>query len=358
MKKIAIVTLNGYFNYGNRLQNYALQEVLNSLGFDVQTLRIIRDKRKNKYKFYFREIKRWGTRPIRTYYEKQRHSIFVEFSSRYIAETKTIYYLDDDLSKLNSYFDYFIVGSDQVWNPNMNKVSPLFFLEFADTSKRIAYAPSFGISELPYEVIPSYKKWIDAIPYLSVREDDGAKIIKYLTGRDVSVLVDPTLLLTKKEWLNIARAASNKPTKEYLLMYFLGQVSEDCQKQINEVANSKGLKIINLGDIKEREIYCTGPSEFIDYINNCSILCTDSFHGVVFAIIMRKPFIVYERKGIESMYSRINTILDKFDLNERKAKNIKELGNVFDINFSHTIPILKREREKAIGFLKQALIKG
>ena len=354
MKKIAIVTLNGYFNYGNRLQNFALQEVLSSFGYEVQTIRMNRDNA-NKFDLLFKEIKRWIKNPSAYFNQKHRESVFLEFSHRYIIETEIIFNMDDDLTHLDREFDYFVVGSDQVWNPSMNRVSSFFFLDFAEKKKRIAYAPSFGISNLSEQVISNYQKWINEIPYLSVREDDGAKIIKDLTGREVSVLVDPTVLLTKEKWINVSKAAKKKPAGEYLLTYFLGEIPKEYKKQINEIANVRGLKIINLGDKNEKDTYQTGPSEFIDYINDCSVFCTDSFHGAVFSILMEKPFIVYERKGTVSMYSRIDTLLNKFDLSERKSYDIEINQKVFEMDYSHVTPILEAERQKSIDFLRNSL---
>lgn len=355
MKKIGIVTLNGYFNYGNRLQNYALQETLNSLGFSVQTIRFNRDRKKNYYKSYLMKIKKLVTSPSAYSIEKKRHEIFIDFSNEYIVETERIFNMDDDLTSLNSEFDYFIVGSDQVWNPNMNRVSSFFFLDFAEKNKRVAYAPSFGISKLSMEISSKYQKWIKGIPHLSVREDDGAKIIKDLTDRDVSVLVDPTVLLAKEKWLDIAKPANNKPSDEYLLTYFLGGIPNEYKEQINEIAEMRRLKIINLGDISEKDTYRTGPSEFIDYIKDCSIFCTDSFHGAVFSILLEKPFLVYQRKGLVSMYSRIDTLLNKFKLHERKFDNIEINEKVFEVDFSHSLSILEKEREQSFNFLKNAL---
>lgn len=355
MKKIGIVTLNGYFNYGNRLQNYALQEVLKAHGLTVQTIRFARETKIKKYFTFLKIIKRNLVNRTNYILESERQKIFLSFSNNYIVETDKIYYIDENLDCINSEYDFLVVGSDQVWNPSMNKESSVFFLEFADKEKRIAYAPSFGVSELPDRVISDYQKWIKSIPHLSIREDDGAKIIKNLTGREVEVLVDPTLLLTKEKWLNIAKSADNKPNEPYLLTYFLGGIPSKYKEQINKIALVRGLKVINLGDINESDTYRTGPSEFIDYINDCSVFCTDSFHGAVFSILLQKPFIVYEREGAVSMYSRIDTLLNKFDLNDRKCEEIENNKNFFDVDFSHTLPLLNKEREHAISFLKNAL---
>lgn len=362
-KKIGILTLNGYVNYGNRLQNYALQEVLKSIGFEVETIRV---NRSNKPEISERlksisnlndlltKIKNRLNHYLQKNVRQSRESIFREFSHKHLNETKNIISNDCEATELNRFFDYFVTGSDQVWNPNNLHGTSFFFLTFADKGKKIAYAPSFGVSEIENKDKINYKKWLLDINKLSVREEAGAKIIKDLTGRDAAVLVDPTLLLMKNEWLKISREANNKPQKKYLLTYFLGGVPYEYQTQVDMIAKQNNLDIINLGDIKDKATYITGPSEFIDYINNCSVFCTDSFHGAVFSIILEKPFIVYERIGTTSMYSRINTLLDKFDLNSRKAENVSS-ADVFQIEFSHLKAKLEFERKKSLDYLKDAL---
>jgi len=371
MKKIAIITLNGYFNYGNRLQNYALQETINSFGFEVETIinstkpkiensacllsrvcNLIKKNPKQIYKTIINKINK--NEIIET--ERIRTKIFKDFTYNYISETNYFISEDNIPNDLSDRYNYFITGSDQVWNPSYLNDSSINFLTFAPSHKRISYAPSFGVSEIKPEYVENYKQWISEMHRLSVREDAGAKIIKDLTGRDAPVLVDPTLLLTKEKWLFIAKEADNKPKKKYMLTYFLGGVPKEYKKQIKDIVKKNNLEVINLGDIKEKETYITGPSEFIDYINSCSIFCTDSFHGCVFAILMKKPFIVYERQGTSlSMFSRINTLLDKFNLNSRKVENIKTNNDILNVDYSHIPSILEAERAKASDYLKEAL---
>lgn len=377
MKKVAIITLNGYFNYGNRLQNYAVQEVLKYYGFQVETLLVNVKKNKNSshknsFKDKMENLNKESIRNILQRIEVKlwikfhkneidisnmiRTETFKKFSYNYISETKFCVFDNDISQDLVDKYEYFVTGSDQVWNPAYMEGSPIYFLTFAPRTKRISFSPSFGVSKLPLQFKENYRNWINEMNFLSVREDEGAKIIKELTGRDAPVLVDPTLLLTKEKWLSIAKEANNKPKGKYLLTYFLGGIPGNYKKQIKNIAKANELEIINLGDIREKETYMTGPSEFIDYINSCSVFCTDSFHGAVFSILMEKPFIVYERMGTSlSMYSRINTLLNKFDLNCRKVENIKTNEDVFNIDYSHVPAILESERNKALKYLKEAL---
>lgn len=373
-KKIGILTLNGYYNYGNRLQNYATQETLKEFNFEVHT--IVNTKTKKKKKSSLQEtVKRISKKSIKDIYLELAHKFlimikyneiqeskkirtekFKDFTYEYIKEVKETIPENDVPNALSNKYNYFITGSDQVWKPSELNYTDNYFLTFAPKHKRIAYAPSFGISKLGPGDVKRYKKWISGMHKLSVRENEGAKIIKNLTGRDAPVHVDPTMLITKEKWLSVAKAASNKPKERYLLTYFLGGIPNAYKKQITNIAKDNNLKIINLGDIKEKETYRTGPSEFIDYINSCTVFCTDSFHGAVFSILMEKDFIVYERVGSSaSMFSRITTLLDKFQLSSRKSENIEVNEDIFNTDYSHVSEILEEERKKSFDYLKEAL---
>lgn len=378
MKKVAILTLNGYFNYGNRLQNYALQEVIKNQGFDVETVinetkigrqtstsvkymnKINRLKEMNLRDVYKTLYKKVGNYLYNNKLKQQRTQIFKDFSISYITETDYSISKDNIPNDFSSAYDFFVTGSDQVWNPNYRKGSSVDFLTFAPPEKRIAYAPSFGVSEIPEEYVESYKEWLSEMAHLSVREEAGAKIIKDLTNRDATVVVDPTMLLTKEKWLSISKIPSNKPMKRYLLTYFLGEISKERAKKLKTIAKKNDLEIINLAQIKDKLAYLSGPSEFIDYINSASVFCTDSFHGAVFSILLDTPFVVFDREGKSpSMNSRIHTLLKTFQLESRLDENIKTNDQIFNIDYSHTIPILEEERKRALSYLKNALdVKG
>lgn len=371
-KKIGIITLHGYENYGNKLQNYALQEVIKSLGFTAQTV-VIRDTQTNDKKYMrkfktamkmsFKELYKNITTRInrrKFYYANKalidkRTNCFKDFSQIYLTE-KFYSNENSELEKVNSEYDFFITGSDQVWNPLYINKAPIYFLTFTNKSKRIAYAPSFGRSDIALEHEDRYKKWISDMARLSVREESGANIIKKLTGRDATILVDPTLMLSKKQWLLISKETPNKPKDGYILTYFLGGTSKENEMHIKAIAKQNNLKIVNMADLKDEETYKTGPGEFIDYINSASVFFTDSFHGVVFSILMETPFVVYERiSKSASMYSRIETLLDMFELRSREANNARDKKDIFNIDFSHIPPILEAERNKALDYLKNAL---
>lgn len=362
MRKIGIITLNGYFNYGNRLQNYALQETLRKYNYQVDTIWVDNIRRKEETNKNVKSALKSPKKILKKIYKKiyldplnnQRELRFKEFSRKYINE-HSIKIAENNLpEEFLSQYEYFVTGSDQVWNPHFTKGSPLYHLTFAPKHKRIAYAPSFGVSEIPKEYSDDFKQWLSEMEHLSVREEAGANIIKLMTRRDASVVADPTMLLTKEEWLKIAKPAENKPKEEILLTYYLGQLPEETQKFIEQYAQKFNLKVVNLAKAREKEYYLTDPSEFLDYINSAKLFVTDSFHGAVFSILFETPFVVTNRAGsLPSMNSRIDTLLSTYKLEERHIQNIK--GNALEINYSYVRDIIRQERERAFKYLSTAL---
>lgn len=371
-KKIGIITINDYNNYGNRLQNYASQEVLKSLGFDTETIvNYIENIKENDSSFSYKLSKIYKFTPKKlikkiinkiTFICRNKNLInvrkqsFINFTKLNIIGTKYCISENNIPRDISDKFDYFITGSDQVWNPNFRYGSSIDFLTFAPKKKRIAYAPSFGISDIPIDYRRNYKIWLSEMNSLSVREEAGARIIKELTNRNAEVLVDPTLMITKDKWLSVSKKSICKPKKKYLLTYFLGNLSKENLRTIKKIAKTNDLKIVNLSNIKDGQTYIAGPGEFIDYINSASLICTDSFHGTVFSILFEKPFIIFDRKDNNvSMNSRIDTLLAKFKLESRKLSNVLNNKNIFVIDFSHIPSVLENERNKAIRYLKMAL---
>jgi hypothetical protein len=370
MKKVGILTINDYNNYGNRLQNYAVQEVLKKIGCNPKTIvnknlsknTIVKKNFKERIKnksindLLKRSIYKTKNKILYRRIKETRIKVFKEFTKKNIIETEFSISSTEMPQNLPFEYDYFITGSDQVWNPNFRYDMDIDFLTFAPPEKRIAYAPSFGISEIPTNLLGKYKIWLNNMAALSVREHAGAKIIKDLTGRDAVVLIDPTLMLNKSEWLTLSKGKTIKLEKDYLLTYFLGGINRATEKKIREVAKKYDLKIINLAQIKSKTLYKIGPDEFINYINSAKVLFTDSFHGAVFSILLETPFVVFERESnIPSMNSRIDTLLSTFKLESRLEKNIKSNSQIFDIDLTHTKSILDYERKKSLDFLRQAL---
>lgn len=352
MKRVGILTINDNDNYGNRLQNYAVQEYLKKNNYIVETItnrkgiigkNIVNEKIKIFIKRFFpqRKFKR-----ITCF---NRFNKNIDFSKIYID-------LNNVPTNLTDKYDYFFTGSDQVWNPTFGRMSDIDFLTFASKEKRNSFSASFGINKIPEEMKEYYKDKLNNMKNISVREDSGKEIIKELTGRtDVEVLVDPTMLLSSDEWDKVARRPKQLKTDKYILNYFLGEMSEECKEEINRIAVQNECQVINILNPKD-SFYETGPSEFLYLEKNAFLVCTDSFHSSVFSIIYDTPFIVFERnkKGEIPMNSRIETLLSKFHLEDRKFQG-KITQQLLTANYKEAKEILEVEKEKSIQFLREAL---
>lgn len=361
--KIAILTMSNGINYGNRLQNYATQKVLESLGCEVETIKnftsqkiIDKNTTKEKLKYMLSDLyDKVSIFKCNKMSNILRYVKFMRFTESYIKQTDYIITPKSIPIGIEKMYDYFVCGSDQVWNPEFDINSEIDFLTFANKGQKVAYAPSFGVSKLPEECINDYERWINQIDYLSVREQAGADIVKKLTGRDALVLVDPTLMLSKNEWLSIAKKPKLKLSKKYILTYFLGNKSKATEDRINDIAVKYNLDVINLLDLRNKYIYSSDPSEFIWLINNSELVCTDSFHGSVFSLILKKAFIVFERQdSLTSMNSRLDTLLLKFNMESRKEENITNENDILNINFNKIDEIINNEKYKALNYLRNA----
>lgn len=367
-KKIAIITLVGNFNYGNRLQNYALQQVIENLGCSVVTFNIRQDITRTR----LTKIKEHCVRLIQypstiSHYFKQKEydvnyakmadlksPILLPFTEKFIKYKEVN---ESSLSSIQKEYDYFIVGSDQVWNLTSFSTTTNF-LQFADKGKRISYAASFGKSSIAVEDRRFFKKMINDMDKISVREDAGKRIVNDLTNKEVRVHVDPTMLLSKIEWLDMVECTEKIKdySKPYILVYALRGMSEELQKSVNNLASEENLCIrYIMGDFIQDESEILSVPQFVKAINEATLVVTDSFHGTVFSIIMNTPFEVLQRTT-GNMNSRIDTLLKKFNFEkniEGSEVSLKEI--ISETDFTHVKSILDTEKEKSYNYLKEVL---
>lgn len=352
MNKIGIITINDNNNYGNRLQNYAVQTYLKKLGFDVETLKN-KEPYNEKKKYVFRVIKNVikGNKRIKD----ERLKRFEDFNKNIKFSRRTI----TAFSNIKDKYDFFVVGSDQVWNSNIGRLRDVDLLGFARDEQKIAFSASFGVSEISSKDKEKVEKEISKFKAISVREKVGENIIKKLTNRtDVEVLIDPTMLLNPEEWDIVAKRPKQidlLKNKKYILNYFLGELSENRKKEIERVAKENNCDIINILD-KKSPFYQTGPSEFLYLEKNAFLICTDSFHSSVFAILYNNPFIVFSREGNGcEMNSRIETLLNKFKLENRMFNDNKIDIENLQLDYNNSYKILEKERIKSKKYLMKAL---
>lgn len=356
MKTVGIITIYDLNNYGNRLQNYAVQKILTDKGLAATTYHT------NVYPFGARLIKHIKKliHVLTGYHLSKNPDYWRKFDKKKSFEHFTKQYLPtervDTLEGLGEKADYFVIGSDQVWNPSWykNGIQDLYLLTFAKPEQKVCLSPSFGISELPDEWKEVFEKNLRTFPSLNVREQAGADIIKELTGQDAQVTIDPTLMLDAEDWLQIAKKPHGVNTDEpFLLTYFLGNRTKSVEQDISEILKLKNLKVYHLRDTSQPNVFACGPSEFVYLFSNADIILTDSYHACIFSFLFNKPFVVYDREqdGMCKMSARLDSLLSMLKI-ERKYRTRNLQNSWFECDYSEGREVIKKERKKLQEYLR------
>ena len=361
MKNIAIVTINYGHNYGNKLQNYAMQEIYQKMGFQVQTIKF-RPTLKLENKTFFQKVHGFTffklldkmKRKVNGHHcsviLNKRLENFEKFNQR-IHFTKE--YNEENYRSFAEEFDYYSVGSDQVWNAYFADFSEFYLIDFISSEHKIAYAASFGVESVPDEYQAIFKQALSKFKMISCRETAGASLVQQFISKTVPVVIDPTMLLTADEWMKIAVVPEKYRNQRYVFVYILGQNRNLFLKKIRRFARDHQCEIVDVSDPYSPN-YAYGPCEFLGLIHDAYAVFTDSFHATVFSILFQKPFYIFERVGSKhSMYSRIDTLLNTLNLKDRKYSN--SFDHLFSINYAQVDSLLLKERLQSEKYLKEAL---
>lgn len=390
--KVGVVTFFDGVNYGGLLQTYGLVASLKTLGYSSEIINIptpVMHKKPAALLLPELALRLCTGNPwhmlkgeLKNRKNKQKASSFkVKNSAQFSAQKKMFdLFREHKLSISNTAFsdtsdiethppayDAYICGSDQIWNPDFIWPRRDYFLTFAPQSKRVAYAPSFGVKYLQKKYRSAYREWISQIPHLSCREAAGVEIIKNLTGRNATHVLDPTLLLRQAEWDElIATAKVPDASEPYIFCYILGATTA-YESFLESVITELGYRVITLPTLSSKEndkdtyLFEAGPTEFVSLVKHAKFVITDSFHGVVFSALYSTPFAVFRRnsgatrKGGD-MFTRIDSLLSmcKIELpiaNETVAFH----KDMLSVDFSSVHDILQEERRKSLKYLSDAL---
>lgn len=379
MGKIGLVCVTNH-NYGSILQTFALQTIVNNLGVETEIVRYneskfskirrLRNKEYMRTRFKVIEKKITLTFLYRKYSHllQERNIAFSKFISTNLKLSNVLFSLSELNRKAYNY-DIVLLGSDQVWHP-MNLYMNFFTLNFVpDKIIKAAYAPSFGVSKIPKSYKESYRKYINRIQYLSCREAAGVDIIYDLTGKKPPMVCDPTMLLSKEDWLQVLPGKTKYPFK-YIFCYFIGDNPEQ-RELVLKLKETTGYKIITLLHIDEYissdsnygdyTPFDVDPLDFLELIKNAEYIMTDSFHASVFSILFHKAFFTFNRfENIKekSTNSRIDSLLGVLDLTERRVSSkdtIEILLNKKEIDFEAVDLKLFHFREASLNYLRTIL---
>ena len=359
--KVGIITKIGK-NYGAVLQAYALKQKLCNMGVEAHVIKYMPLGSQKSYR-----VLRYPWRFIGTienikaalYFADHKKSSekFYEFRNEFLDFIGE-YYNDEEIENNPPYCDIYITGSDQVWNPEIS-FDRAFYCMFAKkypASKIASYAASIGLSKIPDQYVADFQFRIKQFDYISVRENQALDILEQM-GVYAKIAPDPTMLLSRREWQLI----SIKPIEEpYILCYFVS-FPRGIENIVAQIKRKLGYKVINLmtsedsskiGDVKIRD---AGPREFLGLFENASFVITSSFHGTVFSLINRKPFVVTLYKNTSS---RVIQLLETYNLKERiitpYCKNISSYCN-FDIFSKQFEEMIEKAKVLGTGILDEIL---
>lgn len=367
---IGIITFHDANNCGSILQAYALQYTLEKkIGKKSEIINFSNAEQKNMYAL-FRKVHKINDllsniATIVFYPKFKRHYIdYQNFKKEHYCLSQKSYTSSQELQSMDKYF-CLIAGSDQVWNLNCPDADDVYFLSFNEDVKKIAYAPSFGANNPnEYSSNPEkYKSYLKSFDWLSVRENNGKKWIKEATGRDIPVLLDPTLLLDKTEWDSVCE--KDYPKTDYIF-YYAFNYSDENNRLVKEIAQKYNMPVYIL-DIKSwvkaaakygiKITDRSGPGFFLTYIKHAKMVFTTSFHGTVFSVIFKKKFWFFDSAIHNPDDDRVYTLLEQLNLRHRliKTDNCSDINIMEEINFDDCYSRLEKLKETSIAWLKNAI---
>lgn len=302
--QVGLFTIYQVPNYGSVLQTYATQCVLEQQGHVCSIINYIYPnewhwsqgaRRPNRIKTL-----------IRKFIPSKKTTVLNDFRKKYLKLTREYANLDELSNESWKNIDAFVVGSDQVWNPRFLRGDKAFMLSFAPTNKsRYSIASSFATDSLPTELRRKYEKELSQFKAISVREVNGVDIIQKELSivRPVEVILDPTLLLSKKDWMSLIPRSKFIKQRPYILFYmwayafeprpYIYEVVKHYKQKMNcEVIALEGFTSSNRAHgLDMQKADASTISEFIDLFANADLVVTSSFHGTAFALNFGCPLI-------------------------------------------------------------------
>ncbi|MFU2375350.1 polysaccharide pyruvyl transferase family protein [Phocaeicola plebeius] len=352
MKKIGIITIHSDLNYGAFLQAFALTSFLRKNGYDASII----DYRKipNHPRLY-----KFPLNIIYKLYNLPRLYRYRSFISPMLSKYR--YNSLKELSSFNEEYDLLITGSDQIWNPlcgGLGKLNPAYFLAFAPNNryKKIAYGSSVGSYIFNKEEQIQVKQWLNDFTHLSTRELAGSQQLESFLHRKVKVVLDPTLLIDKEEWLKYSKKCTI--TEKYVLVYYIDELDE-VVSYARKIADYYGWKVALITNMAKKhpnvdiKIPHCGPAQFLWLFDKAEYIVTNSFHGTAFAINFNKDFISVIKRNSPQ---RAQTLLNNVGLPERLLTNIEDVDKLpSHINYDEPNKKLNELRQDSISYLLNAI---
>ena len=369
IKKVGIITFHNSYNCGSMLQAYALQTYLNKKNIDNEIIDFSNDGQRAVYSVYDqrKNMKGFLRNIVIFFYKKsikKNFDSYEDFKSRNFTLSPKKYKKEEELT--DERYNTVIAGSDQVWNITIEDGDKAYFLPWVTKVKKVAYAPSFGAkSILKYSKNPNiYKEYLNDFDALSVRENNGKQWIKELTGKDVPVVLDPTLLLDVADYDKIEEKIDLP--KKYIF-YYSPSYNKKINKLVSRISKKYNLPVIafNKKNFVTKGMMFSGfklpkienPSVYLYLIKNATLVITTSFHGTIFSTIYKKRFWTIKNGGMFGDDDRVRTLMDNLDLNDRLiTMNFdKDFDYLQDKDYANYEKLLYKMQQKSMKYLDEAL---
>ena len=345
--RAGIVTFHRADNYGAVLQAYALQKTLTELGVDSEFLEFDKPDRKTEP---FDGSARKGPPAFVARLREEgaaRTARFDAFRSRYLRCSVPL--REERAGELNDRYDVFLAGSDQVWNLGLPEADARYFLPFAAPEKRVSYAASFGMDEIPDHLKGWYEERLAGFRAISVREERGRELVQELTGRDCAVCLDPVLLLDRRDWQALTASCGETP---YLFLYMVGYDGELAARARRE-AEKRGLALRTaMASLIPQYGFAAWSGveveQWLSLIRSCDGVFTNSFHCTAFAMLFGRPVTT---ALLQDGLARRNGRLEEL-LRLGGAERQRELAAISADDFALRIQDRKRA---SLDYLRQSL---
>lgn len=377
MKKVLMLTFHWTNNYGGVLQAYALQQTVVKLGYDATLIDYFNDEEMSSVFSWKKRIIHsvWNTIAMNLFGRKKRSQKTDCFRTEHMNITSNRFHTIEEIIQSGLSADIYLVGSDQVWKPELTGNPSVYLLSFAkEAARRVAYAASFGVGSLSRNFFDLYSTELRKFDAISVREDTGVDIVESLIGIKPQMVLDPVFLLSREEWLEVA--SSKKENKEYILCYYMPTSDSSVTRRIKDLSKfySKrlGYRIINIGKKEFEKLKFwednrldSGPSDFLALVSGAKLVITNSFHGTAFAIKMNVPFIVpinYSIPKEKRLSIRIESLLRRIRCESRivdtqKSISVEEMSMLSVMDYSQVNTDIVKLINESEEFLLNALEK-